>query len=165
MKAGRPKKCDPKIEELRGNIRREELEVIKNTVAEFGVDAPDGEDRTALINAVIENKIDIVRLLISLGANVNAQDKLGYTVLHFVGQENLIDFGKYFLEINAEINIQDIDGNPPLWTAVFNSRGSFEVVKLFLQNGANINIENNSRRTPKILYETIYKKDIEKLTE
>ncbi|WP_296151488.1 ankyrin repeat domain-containing protein [uncultured Flavobacterium sp.] len=163
MKAGRPKKCDQKLEEMRGNIRRGEIEILKETILEFGIDAKDGDDRTALINSVIENKVDIINWLVDNGANVNSQDKLGYTVLHYVGQEKLTELGKYFLDNGADINIQDIYGNPPLWTAIFNSRSDFDVVKLFLKKGANINIENQSKRTPKILYETIYKNDLEKL--
>jgi len=165
MNAGRPKKCDPKLDEIRGNIRRGEIEILKETISEFGINATDGDDRTALINSVIENKIDIIKWFVEEGANINLQDKLGYSVLHYVGQEKLTDLGKYFLDNGADINIQDIYGNPPLWTAIFNSRNNFETVKLFLKNNADINIENQSKRTPKILYEIIYKNDLNKLIE
>jgi len=70
MKSGRPKKCDPKLDEIRGNIRCGELEILKETISEFGIDATDGDDRTALINSVIENKTDIIHWLVEKGANV-----------------------------------------------------------------------------------------------
>jgi ankyrin repeat protein len=160
---GRPRKCDPKVENLRSNIRLNELDIAKQTLKEFGIDATDGEGRTALINSVIENKVDFIHWLIENGANINHQDRIGYSVLHFVGQNQMTDLAKYFLDKGADPNLQDIHGNTPLWTAVFNSKDIKDVVRLFLQSNANPDIQNKYDKTPRIMYKTFYNEDISSL--
>ena len=160
---GRPRKCDPKVDNLRSDIAMNRFDIAKNTLKEFGIDTTDGEGRTALINAVIENKPDFVYWLINNGANINHQDRIGYSVLHFIGQDKLVDFAKYFLEKGADPNLQDIHGNTPLWTAIFNEKiqtHNSGVVKLLLKFGANPDITNNYGKTPRIMYETFNKADI-----
>ena len=66
--SGRPSKCDPKVDNLRMNIRTDGFDIAKRTLHEFGIDATDGEGRTALINSTIENKIDFIHWLIEHGA-------------------------------------------------------------------------------------------------
>lgn len=38
---------------------------------------------TPLINAVKKGRTDVIDMLISFGANINIQNKYGYTALHF----------------------------------------------------------------------------------
>jgi ankyrin repeat protein len=54
------------------------------------------------------------------------------------------------------LELRDKYGNTPLWTAVFNSRPSLSVVKLFLDRGAKVDNLNNAGRTPGQMIETIY---------
>src|ERR1700749_4673347 len=116
---GRPQKCDPKVDNLRNEIRLSNYDVAKATLKDFGIDATDGDGRTALINAVIENKTEFIYWLVENGANINMQDRNGYSVLHFAGQNALVELAKYFLEKGADPNLQDLHGNTALWTAIF----------------------------------------------
>lgn len=161
---GRPIKCDPKVDNLRSNIRLNELDVARQTLKEFGIDATDGEGRTALINSVIENKVDFIQWLLERGANINHQDRIGYSVLHFVAQNQMTALAKYFLEKGADPNLQDIHGNTPLWTAVFNSKDTKDIVRLLLQSKANPDIQNKYGKSPRIMYQTFYNEDISSLT-
>lgn len=160
---GRPRKCDPKVEDLSGNIRRNEFDIARQTLKEFGIDATDGDGRTALINSVIENKPDFIHWIVDNGANVNHQDRIGYSVLHFTGQNQLTELARYFLDKGADPNLQDIHGNTPLWTAVFNSKENKGVVQLLLKFNANPDIKNKYEKTPRTMYETIYNTDISTL--
>jgi ankyrin repeat protein len=160
--SGRPRKADPKVNDLRRNIIEGDFETAKKTLRDFGIDAEDGSGRTALINSVIGNKIEFLKWLIDNGANVNAQDRVGYSALHFVGQEKLMELGKLLLSKNANLELHDNYGNTPLWTAVMNSRKDLCVVKLFLDKGANVDSINNAGRTPGQMIKTIYGDTFEK---
>lgn len=59
-----------------------------------------------------------------------------------------IEIARLLLSKNADINIEDAYGNNPLWTAVFNARGDYRMVELFIQNNANIHHLNKARRSP-----------------
>lgn len=163
---GRPLKCDPKVDNLRSNIRLGNIEVAKTTLKEFGIDAFDSDGRTALINSVIENKFDFMCWLIENGGNVNYQDRIGYSALHFAAQNNLASIAKHLLQKAANPNLQDIHGNTPLWTAIFNAgvyADKQDTVKILLKAGADINVINKHDNTPRLLYKTFHNKDIETL--
>ena len=161
--SGRPQKCDSKVDNLRSDINLGNYDIAKTTLKEFGIDATDSDGRTALINAVIENKPDFICWLVDNGANINAQDRVGYSVLHFAGQNILTELAKYFLEIGTNPNLQDIHGNTALWTAIFNAKLPTDeqaVVKLLLKFGADPNIINKHGKTPKFMYQTFHNSDI-----
>ena len=164
---GRPQKCDPKVDNLRSDIRLGNYDVVKATLKEFGIDATDGDGRTALINSVIENKTDFIYWLVDNGANINVQDRIGYSVLHFAGQNILVELANYFLEKGTDPNLQDIHGNTALWTAIFNAKLPTDeqgVVKLLLKFGADPEIINKHGKTPNFMYQTFNNCDISTLS-
>ena len=161
---GRPRKCDPKVGNLRGNIYSNEFDVAKATLEEFGLDATDGDGRTALMNATIENKPDFIMWLIKKGATINHQDRIGYSALHFAAEQNSSDLTKLLLDNGANPNLQDIHGNIPLWTAMFNSKLAIsDTVRLLIKHKSNYELVNNYGKTPKVMFETFYKNDISKV--
>jgi uncharacterized protein len=161
---GRPRKCDPRVENLRANIRLNNYSTAKATLKDFGVDVTDGDGRTALINAVIEKKIDFIHWLIENGANINKQDRNGYSSLHFASSGLSIDIAQYLLDKGANPNLQDRHGNSSLWTAVFNSMGKdIGIVKILLKYNANPDLINNYDNTPGKMYKERYGHDISTL--
>lgn len=160
--SGRPKKVDPKVDNLRHNIRQGDFETAKRTLKEFGINVQDGDGRTALINSVIENKIEFVKWLVDNGADINTQDRNGFSTLHFIGQNRLTEIGKFILSKNPNLELRDSYGNTPLWTAVMNSRQSLGIVKLLLDRGASTDTVNNAGRTPGQMIKTIYGDSFEK---
>ncbi|GGF06738.1 ankyrin repeat domain-containing protein [Hymenobacter cavernae] len=157
--SGRPRKCDPKVDALRQDIKYDQLDTVTQTLAEFGVDATDAYGRTALINAVIENKEDLIRWLLENGANINHQDRGRYSVLHFTAQERFVDLTRLLLEVGANPNLQDKHGNTALWTAIMNEKlppHEQAIVKLLLEFGADPDITNNYGKSPRDLYTTMY---------
>lgn len=111
------------------------------------------EIRKALHSSfTIMNKIwvpyfmDIVKYLVSKGANVNGskENGMGMTPLHLAAvnpEEITLEPLKYLIKSGAKLNIQDSFGNTPLFLA-FGS-GNNEAVKLLIENGADISIRNN----------------------
>lgn len=159
---GRPNKCDPRVNNLRINIREDDYSAAKATISEFGIDAEDGDGRTALINSVIEVKEDFIDWLLQNEANINHQDRIGYSALHFVAQNKLVQLAEKLLKNGADPNVTDIYGNTPLWTAILNSKEEKGVVKLLLKHGANPDIVNKHGKSPKEMFGTFYKMDITK---
>ncbi|KAJ1535552.1 hypothetical protein HK096_002381 [Nowakowskiella sp. JEL0078] len=152
-----------------------------NLLYEFKADvnATDLEGNTALHKCNDNNKEEIVQLLIDLGANVNAISKSGIppfftviqanleifvrngadlkiksnsgqTVLDYVCEEESLDACKVLIEAGANVNTLF---NSPMFTFIW----SFEIVKLLLEHGADVNFKNNNLNgsTP-ILYAATY---------
>ncbi len=104
---------------------------------------------------------------IEKGVDVNQQDDLGRTPLHFAAYKGRIsttpvadrtpgepDPGNYktaemveaLLEAGADVHIEDKDGSTPLLEAVPN--GNIEIVEILLKAGAKPDVENRHGDTP-----------------
>jgi ankyrin repeat protein len=154
---GRPRKCDTRVADLRSKIRLGHISDAKQTLNDFGIDVSDGDGRTALINAVIENKVDFACWLIENKADVNFRDRNGYSALHFAAQDLNVKIANILLVNGANPNIQDKYGNSPLWTAVFSSMGEdIGIVKTLLNYEADPDLVNNFGATPGSLYKDRY---------
>ena len=82
------------------------------------IERKDNESRTPLYWATRNGHINMMRLLLEKGANVNALDKDGRTHLHWAVDDKH-DVMKLFLEKGAYVNAQDTTGLTPLhWTAI-----------------------------------------------
>lgn len=80
--------------------------------------------------------------------NVNKKYQKGFNLLHFACEYNNIKLAKELLERQINIEEKNIYGNTPLWIAVFNSNGKYEMVDLLLSYNANSNSVNNADNTP-----------------
>ena len=80
--------------------------------------------------------------------NVNKKYQKGLNLLHFACEYNNIKLAKELLERKINIEEKNIYGNTPLWTAVFNAKGKYEMVDLLLSFHANPNSANDAGTTP-----------------
>jgi uncharacterized protein len=162
-KPGRLRKVDPKINSLCSHIWQGEIETAKQILEELGLEVTDGFGRTALINAVIDKQTSLITWLIEKGANLNHQDRNGYSALHFIAQNGEMDLARLFLEKGANPNVGDIHGNTPLWTTVFNSKNEKRIVELLLRHKVNPAIVNKHGQTAQDRYTSLYGTDIRDL--
>jgi ankyrin repeat protein len=125
------------------NIKEYYLEINNidiNTLNEY--------KQNLLQESIAYNSHDISCDLIKRNINLNHKDDDGKTSLHYCAAHGNYDVAKLILENGGDINICDNYGNNPLWVAVFNARGVYNLVRLFIVFKANINSKNNADKSP-----------------
>lgn len=116
----------------------------------YGREVVDGHTtsgRSALTYAAIHGHVDVLKALISWGANPDIHDGDGRTPLHEAVVDNQIDVVRYLLTQPVELNQLDASGKSPLHQAVL--RGNEEMAELLLHAGASPNMRpRNNGKTP-----------------
>jgi ankyrin repeat protein len=121
-------------------IASQDISDLRN-ILETGVDINvPGGGTTALSVAVNTGNIDVVKLLLDYGANVNIQDINGFTVIFSAAIKN--DILKLLITAGADVNIQDKYGK----TALFFFE-NIDNLRLLIEAGAILDIQDNEGRT------------------
>jgi len=117
------------------------------------VDAQDKDHATPLHFASYHGKLEIARVLLNHDANANAENNWGKTPLHLVLEGNhgsesqdSLALARLLLTRGADVNVRDKDHTTPLTFAAFH--GKLEMVRVFLDHGANANEKNDWGQTP-----------------
>ncbi|KAI1345387.1 hypothetical protein F5Y01DRAFT_320818 [Xylaria sp. FL0043] len=84
---------------------------------------------TAIIEAASDGDIEKVAKLLSLGCNVNATERWGWSALSMCAYGGHLAIARLLLEHGAELDIVDVDGDTPGQIAT--TRGHSELVILF----------------------------------
>ncbi|MEO8233783.1 MAG: ankyrin repeat domain-containing protein [Flavobacterium sp.] len=87
--------------------------------------------------------------------DVDKKFQKGLNLLHFACEHSNINLAKELIKRHINIEEKNDYGNTPLWTAVFNSKGNYELVDLLLLHKANPDSINNANNTPLKFAETI----------
>ena len=96
-------------------------------------------------------KLNMVKLLLKNGAEINARNIEHMTPLQFLLLNGLYDdekkeIAKYLIEQGADVNLVDEKMKSLLHFAVY--RGYFDVAKCMVRNGANVNAKDCNNVTP-----------------
>jgi hypothetical protein len=111
-----------------------------------------------IIHAAKKGNSEIVRKLINAGAQVNAQDGMGKTVLMHAAQCNHVQTVEVLLNANADVNACDKEGKTPLMVT-----SSKEIAKALLDRGADVNAKDNQDQTALFYAITIKSKELVEL--
>ena len=84
-----------------------------------------------------EGYLEIIRLLVENGANVNYIGYKKFTPIRIAARNGHFEIIKYLAENGAEIDARAEDGATPLEHAAY--KGHIEIVKYLVEKGANIN--------------------------
>jgi len=128
-------------------ILRNQINQVKSIITnETNIDSiKTTSEKTPLMLAVILGHKEIVKLLIDLGSNINAQDLSSSTSLIYALLSRNSDIVKLLLDHGVKIDKQNLFGNTPLIQAA--DIGDINIVKLLIEAGANINIKNSNGTT------------------
>jgi ankyrin repeat protein len=102
---------------------------------------------TPIFSAAFRGKLQIAKLLVSRGANVNVRCIDGRTPLHFIGWS--YEVIPLLISEGADINALDNDGDTPLHKAAMS--GNTNAVQLLISAGADTSIKNNKGETALML--------------
>lgn len=106
------------------------------------VEVRNATDESPLMFASLNGQLDLARLLISRGADVN---KPGWTPLHYAATRGHLALMNLLLEHHAYIDASSPNGTTPLMMAAF--YGTPSAVKLLLEAGADPLLKNEQSLT------------------
>eukprot|EP00760_Papus_ankaliazontas_P039409 PhM_4_TR9559/c0_g1_i3/m.15552 len=108
--------------------------------------ATDPSGRIILHVAAEAGSLDIVRVLVARGANVNRKDKEGNVPLFCALRRGNTDVVAYLLDAGADPTVVNQQGNSALHLAC---HANLEyAVRRLVRAGANVNLQNNLQQTP-----------------
>jgi len=95
------------------------------------------------------NHLEVIKLLIESGTNINVKNSNGWTALMFAASRNNTEVVKVLISAGADINAKNNYG----WTALMYAAldGSKEAVKFLIDAGADINAKNSEGWTALML--------------
>lgn len=85
----------------------------------------------------------MVSMLLRFGANTNASDDAGITVLHLATDGGLLTITAQLFNAGADVNCTDKDGLTPLYSAA--GAGHQAIVRILLERGASTDIKMGPR--------------------
>lgn len=126
------------------------------------IDARNKYGHTALMLSSIGNGLEIAKLLIASGADLNIKNSIsGETALILAALSNELEVVKLLIGSGADINIQDNKGYTALIDAALFNR--LEITKLLIDAGADLNMQNKNGLNALTLAEKFGHEEIVKL--
>jgi len=129
--------------ELSGN-----LDYIKSIISENPgrINQKDKDGNSFLHLAVRAGNADMVKFLVSKGADVNMKDNYGQTPLQISAHSDNVEVVIQLVSNGAKINIKNSIGKTPLHDAAYH--GQLQIVKYLISQGAEINTKDIRSRNP-----------------
>jgi ankyrin repeat protein len=126
------------VEDIKNNDIAEVTKAIEN-----GADVNailDDRGNTALLYAIGYNSLEITKLLIKAGANINYKDINGMTPLMW---SRSLDIAKLLIDSGADVNERDNAGQTVLIISALTGELLLDKTNLLINNGADINARTN----------------------
>ena len=107
--------------------------------------------------AIRSGNAEKVKLMLTLGQNVNVKDEYGITPLHMAMWE-VAEITAMLISAGANVNAVDNDGNSVLHRAVVSvsiheeDGGNVEITSMLISAGANVTARNKEGKTALELY-------------
>ena len=109
--------------------------------------SPHGNNIRPMHSAIISHRVDIVRLLLDSGLDVNDRDSKGYTSLHYAANRGKVEIVNILMERGADVNAVNDYGETPLHCAA-SWQDQPGVIRLLVEHGARPNVRDQYGETP-----------------
>lgn len=119
----------------------------------ININSAKADGSTALAWAVYNNHIQVVELLIKLGADINLANDYGVTPLLLACENSNSAMVKMLLSVGADPNLATETGETPLMTC--SSAGSVEAVEALLANNADVNARENEEDQTALMWAAV----------
>lgn len=120
--------------------------IVRNRIRAGSLEAKDEWGRTALHRTVIYGQLDILKLLLEAGANIEAKDTKRQTPLHLAASYKVAaEIVTFLVNNHANLNALDGDGKTPLIHSAM--EGYLETTKILVARGARIDIKDKNGKT------------------
>jgi|SaaInlStandDraft_6_1057023.scaffolds.fasta_scaffold08040_2 ankyrin repeat protein len=128
--------------------RENEIDIVRDLVLKMHipVDSLDLEEKSPLLCAAGQGHVEVIRFLREKGANIDHQQRNGYTALHWACFSGQFETVKQLLEFGCNIDAANSAGCTPLYLAII--WGRYETCKLLVERGADVNKRNSDLETP-----------------
>ena len=134
------------------------LDYIKNIISENPHRINQKEDGNSFLHlGVRAGNADIVKFLVSNGADVNIKDIYGQTPIQIAPHSGNAEVVIQLVSNGAEINIKNSIGRTPLHDAAYHAQ--FQIVKYLISQGAEIDTKDIRNKTP--LHDAIIGNNVE----
>ena len=91
--------------------------------------------------AAFLGNIEAINQHLAAGADVNAKNDIGETLLHLAAYNDHKEIAELLIAEGADVNAKNDDGGNPLHYAAF--WGHSEIAKLLIAKGANVNVKDD----------------------
>ena len=126
-------------------VYRQDFARIERLATPSTINGRDEDGRTPLMHAVLAEDAnpEVVRLLVRLGADVNAADKVQkWTSLHFAARDLKQSVVQALIELGANAHATDVFGNTPLWRAIMNRGATPGLIRILVEAGSDPQAKN-----------------------
>jgi ankyrin repeat protein len=102
------------------------------------------QGRTAVMEAALWGNLEIIKLLISNGANINKQDDLvGFSALMFAVSAGHVDIAKYLIKNGAKLDLKNNFGRTVLEEAYLSNSSTVPLLKRYLEMNGSMAYKSN----------------------
>ncbi len=129
-------------------IRQNDTDTFYSNIDAADINQTDEDGQNFLHEAVAFNNNLLGKKLIEKNIDVNHKDVNFQTPLHYAANNKENELAELILNNGGNLNVEDKYGNQPLWTAVFNAKGDYGIVKLFISFKPDINHKNQHGKSP-----------------
>ncbi|HTH37632.1 MAG TPA: ankyrin repeat domain-containing protein [Pyrinomonadaceae bacterium] len=141
-------------------IENDDIDAFREAIAggeRVNFKEKDNGNITPLFVAVDNGNVEMARMLLDLGAKVNARDSQRQTPLMLLDDDSNAQMVELLLQFGAKIDLEDKEGNTALILAAENAEA--EVVEALLKGGPDVNATNDEGQTA--LMNAAYVDDLE----
>jgi len=130
--------------ELFRAIREGNIDVVKSHLTKSDLAVRDGRGATPLMHAAAFGNLETLKLLLDVGADVNAHSDSDATALLWAARDP--EKARLLIERGADVNAVSKQGQTPLISAASRPDGS-AIVALLIAKGANIDFQDGRRNS------------------